>query len=126
MNISKHSIREIYKKVRFVLYRYLYIYYQSELLANKNKNQNNAIDQSLFKHGKDWSHFQVIGAINIITKTFRNEPIKERNSTIIKTFIISYIEEGNHLICDGLGGYNVIDQMNGYTKEVHNHGEGDF
>lgn len=126
MNISKHSIRDIFKKVRFVLYRYLYIYYRSELLSNKNENQNIAIDESLFTHGKDGSQIWVIGAINTITKTFRIEPIKERNSSIIKTFINSYIEEGNHLICDGWGGYNVIDQMNGYSKEVHNRGAGDF
>ena len=53
--------------------------------------------------GKDGSQIQIIGAINTITKTFRIEQVNERSSTLIKIFIIYYIEEGNHLIFDGWG-----------------------
>ena len=68
----------------------------------------------------------VIGAINTTTKELRIETIKERNNELIKIFITSYIAKGNHIICDGWAGYNIIDHMDGYTKEVHNHGGGDF
>ena len=104
----------------------MYLYYSTDLLSDKNTHKNLAIDESLFTHGKNGMQIWVIGAINTTTKEFRIEPIKERNSETIKLFISSYIDKGNHIICDGWSGYNIIDNMDGYTKEVHHHAGGDF
>lgn len=60
-----------------------------------------SIDESLFTHGKNRMQVWIIGAINTTTKEFRIEPIKERYSELINTFISSYIDKGNHIICDG-------------------------
>ena len=81
--------------MRFIIYKYLYLYYISEILATKNENQTLAIDESLFAHYKDGSQIWVIGAINTANKNFRIEPILLRNSAIIKIVIHFYIYEGN-------------------------------
>ena len=39
LNIGKATIRKVYKKIRYALYRYLYLYYRTELLADTNDHK---------------------------------------------------------------------------------------
>ena len=99
--ISIKAIREIYSAIRYVLYKYFYIYYQSEYLATKNAHQNITIDESMFCHFKNGVQIWVLGAINTYTKEFRLEACKVRNGETLKKFICKFIEECNHIKMDG-------------------------
>ena len=50
LKISKTIILKAYKELRYVIYRYLYIRYQTEPLGEFNKNQYFSVDESLFSH----------------------------------------------------------------------------
>ena len=68
----------------------------------------------------------VIGAVDNISKNFRVDISFKRNESVLKEFIIAHMERGNKIITDGWAGYSFIDHLEGYTREVHIHGESDF
>ena len=124
--ISLKAIKEIYQKIRYILYGYYYILYQSEYLGPKDSQDCYAIDQSLFTHTKNGTHVWAIGIINNRTKEFRLEASKYRDTNTIKKFLNNFIDSGNTIISDRWSGYNFISNFNESTLEVHNHGAGDF
>ena len=126
INISLKAIKEIYQKIRYILYRYYYILYQSEYLGPKDSQDCYAIDESLFTHTKNGTQVWVIGIINNRTKEFRLEASKYRDTNTIKKFLYKFIDSGNIIISDGWSGYNFISNFNGLAHEVHNHGAWDF
>ena len=96
------------------------------MLGEKDKNRVFSIGESLFLTDKNDNQVWVIGAVDNITKDFRVDMAFKRNEAVLKTFITNYIEKGNKLITDGWNGYLFIDEMNGYSREVHIHGASDF
>jgi hypothetical protein len=58
--------------MRYIIYRYYYILYQSEYLEKAKSSDIYAIDESLFCHDRDGSQVLVIGIINNRTKDFRS------------------------------------------------------
>ncbi len=96
------------------------------MLGEKDKNRVFSLDESLFLTDKNGNQVWVIGAVDNITKDFRVDMAFKRNEVVLKTFITNYIEKGNKLITDGWNGHSFIDEMNGYSREVHIHGASDF
>ena len=52
LNIEKNIIEKIYQKLRYVLYKYLYLFYRLDLLAYNNKHKTFSIDGILLSHRK--------------------------------------------------------------------------
>lgn len=96
------------------------------ILCKKDKNRVFSIGEILFLTDKNGNQVWVVGAVDNITKDFRVDIAFRRNEVVLKTFITNYIEKGNKLITDGWNGYSFIDEMNGYSREVHIHGASDF
>ena len=126
IEINIITIRNILNEIRKIFYRYYIIEYQSNLLGERDANNNFSIDESLFTHNLKGEQIWVIGCVNNSTKDFRVEAVCNRNSETLKGFITSYIDRGNKIITDGWQGYSFLSHLNGYEWEVHNHGAGDF
>lgn len=126
--ISSRVIGKIFKSIREVLYKYLYILYQHELLLEENMHLKCSIDGSLFTHTKNDEAVWILGVINNQDKNeFRLEATTNRNSDTLKIFVVKYIGKGNTIVSDGWPGYSFLDQANsGYGHDTHNHGHGDF
>ena len=126
--ISFRVIGKIFRSIREVLYKYLYILYQHELLLEENMHLKCSIDESLFTHSKNGEEVWVLGIINNQDKNeFRLEATTNRNSATLKKFIEKYIGKGNTIVSDGWPAYSFLDQANsGYDHDTHNHGHGDF
>ena len=124
--ISENAIKEIYQKIREIIYRYYYILYQSEYLGERDSSDYYAIDESLFTHDKMGRQVWVIGIINNNTRDFRLEASLNRDSETMKKFLLKFIGSNNRIISDRWSGYNFIRNFNGYSHEVHDHGAGDF
>lgn len=126
--ISSRVIGKIYKSIREVLYKYLYIIYQHDLLLEENMHLTCSIDESLFTHTKKGESVWVLGVINNQDKNeFRLEVTTNRNSDNLKLFVEKYIGKGNTIISDGWPGYAFLDHANsGYSHDTHNHGHGNF
>lgn len=120
--VQTNAIKEIYQKMRNIIYRFYYILYQSEYLAEKISPDYYAIDESFFTHDKNGRQIQVIGIINNVNKDFRLEASIRRDTDTIKKFLLKFIDSNNRIISDGWTGYNFIRNFNGYSHEVHNHG----
>ena len=52
--ISSRVIGKIYKSIREILYKYLHIIYQHDLLLEENMHLKWRIEESLFTHIKKW------------------------------------------------------------------------
>ena len=91
INININTIKEIYQKIRFVIYRYFYILYQSEYLAESDSDDFYAIEESLFTHTNNHTQIWVIGIINNRTKDFRLETSTTRNTSTMKKFLSKFI-----------------------------------
>ena len=102
------------------------ILYQSEILGEKEHNGKFSIDESLFSTDEENRQIWVIEAIDNITKDFRINVSFNRNVEILKAFLSRYIKTGNSIIADGWMGYSFINSIEGYTREIHIQGAGDF
>lgn len=111
--ISSRVIGKIYKSIREVLYKYLYILYQHDLLLEENMHLKCSIDESLFTHTKNAESVWVLGVINNQDKNeFRLEATTKRNSDTLKLLVEKYIGKGNTIIYDGWLGYAFLDHPN--------------
>ena len=54
--ISRNLVLRIYKEIREVLYRYLFIQYRLELFGDSNISKYYSVDVSLFGHKKQFSN----------------------------------------------------------------------
>ena len=126
--ISSRVIGKIYKSIREVLYKYLYIIYQHDLLLEENMHIKCSIEESLFTHTKKGESVWVLGVINSQDKNeFRLEATTNHNSDTLKLFVEKYIDKGNTIISDGSSGDAFLEYANsGYSHDTHNHGHSDF
>ena len=124
--VSSVGVKNVYSAIRNIITKYYNILYQSELLGDKDKNGVYSIDESLFVTDANNNQIWAIGAVDNISKDFRVDIAFKRDESILKKFIITHIESGNKIITDGWAGYSFIDQLQGYTREVHIHGAADF
>ena len=126
LTISKTIILKVYKELRYVIYRYLYISYQTEPLGESNKNQYFSVDESLFSH-RNGKQIWILGIINNTSKEFRLEGSYKRDARTLESFIKKFVQNGNNIITDGWSGYDFLDRPNsGYIRYKHIHGGGDF
>ena len=124
--ISKKLILRIFKEIREVINRYLFIQYRSETFGDSNNSEYYSVDESLFGH-KNNSQIWILGAINNSTKDFRLEGVLNRDTHNLKKFITNYIPIGNKVVTDSWSGYNFLDMPNsGYIHLKHNHRGGQF
>ena len=92
--ISARVIGKIFKSIREVLYKYLFILYQHDLLLEENMHLKCSIDESLFTHTKNGVEVWVLGVINNKDKNeFRLEVATNRNSDTIKKFVEIFIDK---------------------------------
>lgn len=106
--------------MRYIIYKYDYILYQSSYLDERNSHDY-AIDESLFIHGGNDDKVWVIGIINTRTNEFRLEASKTSDTNTMKRFLLKFIDSGNTIISDIWVGYNFISNFNNYSHEWLNH-----
>ena len=126
IEINIITIGNILNEIRKIFCRYYIIEYHSNLLGERDANNNFSIDESLFTHNLKGEQILAIGCVNSSTKDCRLKTVCNRNSETLQRFITSYIYIGNKIIKDGWQGYSFLSHLNGYDWEVHNHGAGDF
>lgn len=105
--------------MRDIIYRYYYILYQSEFLAERDSSDYYAIDESLFTHDKNGRQMWVIGNINNNARDFSWEASINCDSETIKKFLLKFIDSNNRIISDMWSRYNFIRNFNGYSHEMH-------
>ena len=99
ITISKKLNTHIFKEIRDVIYRYLFIHYRSEIFGDSNNSEYYSVNQSLFGH-KSNSQISKVGAINNSTKDFRLEGVLNRDTHYLKNFITNYIPLGSKVVID--------------------------
>ena len=125
ITISKKLILRIFKEIRDVIYRYLFLQYLSETFGDFNNSEYYSVDQSLFRQ-KSNSQIWILGAINNNTKDFRLG-VLNRDTHNLKNFITNYIPLGSKIVTISWCGYNFLDMPNsGYIHLKHNHSFGQF
>ena len=128
-NLNSINTKVIYKVlllIRKSIAEYLKEVYFNPM-AEKNKNEIIAIDESLFCHYKDTQKIWVIGLCNTRTEYFRTEVVLDRTTETIKKIIKHHIEKGNTIVTDGWSAYDWLDNNNsGYQRIPHIHGHHDF
>ena len=126
VSVSLVAVKNVFSGIRNVISKYFNIQYQSELLGDIDQQKIFSIDESMFVTDANNNQIWVIGAVDNVTKDFRVDISFKRNEAVLKEFIMTHIERGNKLITDGWAGYSFIDDLPGYTREVHIHGASDF
>ena len=122
INISKHSILKIFKKLRDIIYKYMYLVYETELIREINKNEFYAADKSLICHNNN-KQICLLVVINNTTKVFRIVGSYKRDSITLGAFIKKYLKTGNNIITYSWPGYNWIDSpYSDYQHIKFNHG----
>ena len=125
-SITKGTVEKVYTAIRTVFKKYYSIVYQREVFGETNAHKYFSVDESLFCTDENKNHIWVLGIIDNTTKDFRLDIAYERNQNILKSFIMNYINRGNIIVCDGWQGYAFLDNIEGYTRDMHIHGGGDF
>jgi len=126
LNISQKLIRNIYTKIREILYYYL-IEYETEDFALENAHNHYSVDESLFCHDLNGKQIWVLDITENETKNFRVVVSYNRDEEILKTFISKFIPTGNIIISDAWSGYSFLNAANsGYIHSIHVHGHNDF
>ena len=77
----------------------------------RNKFVKVNTDNIVVTHKANGDQIWIIGCINNLTKDFRIEAAKNRNSNTLKNFITSYIDSGNKIITDGWSGYLFLNSL---------------
>lgn len=85
---------KIFKKIRNIIYKYLEVIYETELLGEENENAFFSVDENLFGHINS-DQFWLPGIINNQTREFRIELTNSRPSASIKRFISKHVKKGN-------------------------------
>ena len=124
--VSKNVISKIYKTLRNIIERYLYIIYNVEILGEENQNLYFSADECMFGHEFD-EPVWILGIINNTNKDFRLEIANSRDTNTIKAFISRHVKKGNKICTDGWPSYDYLDEPDSdYIRYKHNHGQGDF
>ena len=127
IKISDLQIRNIYTKLREIIYYYYLLEYEIEDFALENQNHHFSLDESLFCHDINGKQIWVLGMTENETKNFRLICSYTRDNEILKKFIYKFIPPGNHIISDGWNGYSFLDEPgSGYRHSIHIHGRNDF
>ena len=79
----------------------------------------------MFCHTKDHSKVYVLGIIDNSSKDFRLEGTILRDAETLKKFVKKFVAPGNTIVTDGWLGYSFLEDE-GYIRDEHNHGGGDF
>ena len=117
---------KIYNKLRDILYKYLFILYDSEPVGKLNKGEYFSVDESLITHKNNMKVWLIV-FINSSTKDFRIQATYVRDENTLSKFIKKYVQRGNYISSDGLSTYNFLDAPNsGYIHARHINGGGDF
>ena len=124
--VSKNVISKIYKTLRNLIEKYLYIIYYVEILGEENENLYFSADECMFGH--EFSEpVWILYIINNTNKDFRLEIANSRDTNTIKAFISRHVKKGNKIFTDGWPSYDYLDEHDSdYTSYRHNHGQGDF
>ena len=98
--VSKNVISKIYKTLRNIIERYLYIIYNVEIFGEENQNLYFSADECMFGHEFD-EPVWILGIINNTNKDFRLEIANSRDTNTIKAFISRHVKKGNKIYTDG-------------------------
>ena len=79
ISITYKSIYKIYNEIRRIIYKYLSITYQTDILGEENKNDYFSVDESLFTH-LNLKQIWILGIINNAKKEFRLEGSFKRDA----------------------------------------------
>ena len=71
IKISELQIRNIYSKIREVIYYYYLLEYEVEEFGSENQNHHFSLDESIFCHDLNGKQIQVLGMTENETKNFR-------------------------------------------------------
>ena len=124
--ISQNTLSKIYKEFRNIIYQYMKIVYNSEVISTENNNDYFAVDESLINHINN-KQVWLLGIINNNTKDFRIEGAYNRDTNTLSNFISTYVEKGNVIISDGWQGYNYLNSHDsGYQHLTFMHINGIF
>ena len=58
VSISQNTLSKIYKKLRNIIYQYMKIVYNSEVISTVNNNDNLAVDESLINHISKFGYWE--------------------------------------------------------------------
>ena len=126
IKVTKRTFSLAFKESRDIIYRYLELTYQTELLGDLSQGGYFSVDESLFRHS-DNAQIWILGIIDTSSKEFRLERYLSRNSEILKKFISKFAKSGNTIISDHWIGYDFLDRMDsGHSHIKFNHGMGQF
>ena len=113
---------KIFKKLRNIIYKYIEVLYETELLGEENEIAFFSVDESLFGH-INGDQFWLFGIINNQTRDFSIEFTNSRYSASIKSFISKHVKKSNKIYTDGWTGYDYLDDPQyGYERYRYNHG----
>ncbi len=93
-------IRRVFYEIRKTITKYLKVYYQRETFGEEDANRYFSFDESLINH-INGRQIYLIELTDNITKEFRYEFVENRDTNILKYFITSYVNKGNHIVTDG-------------------------
>ena len=79
ISITYKSIYKIYNEIRRIIYKYLSITYQTDILGEENKNDYFSVDESLFTH-LNLKQIWILGIIDNAKKEFRLEGSFKRDA----------------------------------------------
>lgn len=126
IKVSQWLVNLAFKEFRNVIYKYLAVTYQVDLLGPDNQGGFFSVDESLFGHRKN-SQIRIIGIIETSSKNFRFEGSILRNGETLKKFITKLVKKSNTIISDMWPGYEFLDNIHsGYRHIKCNHGRGQF
>ena len=126
ITISKRTLLKIYQIFRNIIYKYMHLVYETEVIGDANKNEFYSADESLITH-HNYKQIWLLGVINNTTKKFRIAGSYNRDSSTLSRFIKKLVTVGNQIVTDSWGGYNWLNSpLSGCQHIKYNHGLGLF
>lgn len=110
IKISKSTLLHIYQKLRDIIYKYMNIVYDTELINNINKNGIFLVYENLINHNN--RQMWLLGIIKNRNIQFRLVGSLSRESTTLRNFTEKFIFRGNTIVTDHWQGYNWLDSKN--------------
>ena len=110
ISCSNELINKVYKEIRNIIPKYLFLEYERNLLGSRHENKFYAIDEcNILNIGN--IHIWLLGIIETGTKNFLLAPTLSLDSDTLKNFITKYVEKGNQIITDGWVVYDYLDRL---------------
>lgn len=104
----------------------IFIWY-NETIFTQDAQLTYAFDESLIANINNYSKW-LVGVINTTNRNcFRCNLTSVRNADYLRTFVTTYIEQGNTIISEGWQGYNWLNDANsGFNHLTFIHGQGQW